>query len=547
MRSYRALLAALLSGAGLALLSGSPVAAAPGPADLVVDVTASPTDLPPDGGPVDVTVALRNTGGAAADDVTVKLDLPAGAQIIGEGVDPRCQVGQPIKCRYGRIGAGTEAAPVTMRLQVPAGAADATVAVVATAATKDREASTANNTDRAQIRYVDRPDLLVEVNPTASEISTEGGLGARAGVSVAVRNHGTRAASDIRVTIQPPPSAHVPTEQFDPAPWRCDVAAATWTCTLDAMSADPESNFGFVYLPLQFPAGTAGDSETMTVTATTADPELTVDNNTARATFRYVDPPPADIDVYGVDVYPSEVRAGEPFKVSAYAINTYSFAHDVRIRVPLPETVTATSVTADDPGWSCPVPADGRSWECVRDSWDMGGTVVLTFDVVAAAGTPDGTLTFTATATRAGDEPNVDNNTASGSTTYVAEGAVRGVAWRDLDSDGQRASGEPIAAWDIGRILFVREGTTPTWDTPIGYINDRNGDYRVRLAPGRYVVEVDTRAGVVFTTPDAGDDATDSDITQTGEYWDHVTGRSAVVEVVDGGEVTVDMGVVPTA
>jgi hypothetical protein len=172
--------------------------------------------------------------------------------------------------------------------------------------------------------------------------------------------------------------------------------------------------------------------------------------------------------------------------------------------------------------------------------------VTVTFHVVAAAGTPDGPLTFTATASMAGEEPNTDNNTASGGTTYVAEGAVRGLAWRDLDGDGQRAAGEPIASWDIGRILFILEGTTPTWDTPIGYINDRNGDYRQRLKPGRYVVEVDAYGGVVFTNPDVGDDATDSDITQTGAYWDHVTGRSAVVEVVDGGEVAVDIGVVPT-
>jgi hypothetical protein len=313
------------------------------------------------------------------------------------------------------------------------------------------------------------------------------------------------------------------------------------------MSADPESNFGFFSLPLQFPPGTAGDSETMTVTVATADPEWTRDNNTAEATFRYVEPPPADIDLYGLDVYPHEVRAGEPFQVFVYAINTYSFAHDVRIQVPLPETVTATSMEVDDPAWSCPVPADGRSWECFRDTWDVSGMVRLTFNVVAAAGTPSGPLTFTATATSAGDEPDMDNNTASGSATYVAEGAVRGVAWRDLDGDGQRESGEPIAAWDIGRILFVREGTTPTWDTPMGYINDRTGDYRVRLAPGRYLVEVDTRSGLVFTTPDVGDDATDSDITQTGTYWDHVTGRSTVIEVADGGEVTIDVGVVPTA
>lgn len=49
-----------------------------------------------------------------------------------------------------------------------------------------------------------------------------------------------------------------------------------------------------------------------------------------------------------------------------------------------------------------------------------------------------------------------------------------------------------------------------------------------------------------FTTPDVGDDATDSDIVGcTGGYYNR--GWSAVVEVIDARETVVDIGLAPTA
>jgi len=79
------------------------------------------------------------------------------------------------------------------------------------------------------------------------------------------------------------------------------------------------------------------------------------------------------------------------------------------------------------------------------------------------------------------------------------------------------------------------------------YPNDRDGTYLARLKPGRYVVYVYLRTAstVDFTTPDVGDDATDSDIvTSIREYW-APRGLSAVVEVRDGSESVVDFGLVP--
>jgi hypothetical protein len=48
-----------------------------------------------------------------------------------------------------------------------------------------------------------------------------------------------------------------------------------------------------------------------------------------------------------------------------------------------------------------------------------------------------------------------------------------------------------------------------------------------------------------FTTPNVGDEATDSDVVVTVRDYYGVTAESAVVEVVDGQETVVDLGLVP--
>jgi len=164
----------------------------------------------------------------------------------------------------------------------------------------------------------------------------------------------------------------------------------------------------------------------------------------------------------------------------------------------------------------------------------------------ANAGTPDGPLTFTATASAATPESSPDNNTATATVTYVAEGAMSGHAWLDTDHDGQRDADEPSAYGKVGKIEFVLDGTVPSWDVPRGYINEQ-GVYLTRLKPGRYVANVYLMDGLpyVFTSPDVGDDATDSDIIgSTGGYYNR--GWSAVVEVTDAGETSVDIGLAPT-
>jgi hypothetical protein len=105
------------------------------------------------------------------------------------------------------------------------------------------------------------------------------------------------------------------------------------------------------------------------------------------------------------------------------------------------------------------------------------------------AGTPDGTLTFTATVRTDSPEQSTDNNTLQATTTYQAQGFISGRVWSDQDRDRQRDADEP----------------------PVGN----------------------------------GDDATDSDVVLAARAYDGVTAESAVVEVVDGQHTVVDVGLVP--
>jgi hypothetical protein len=168
---------------------------------------------------------------------------------------------------------------------------------------------------------------------------------------------------------------------------------------------------------------------------------------------------------------------------------------------------------------------------------------------VVGAGTPDGPLSFTATVTTDSPESSTDNNSGQATTTYLAQGSISGRVWLDQDRDGQRDPGEPAVqsgSDGIQLLQFLNEGmTSPAWDTPAATVNG-DGTYTQRLAPGRYYVRVNVGTALDFTTPDTGDDATDSDVTVTANVpgWDGVTAESAVVEVVDGQHTVVDIGLV---
>ena len=540
--------AALALTAAFAALPATAVAE-PIRADVVVGVIAEPTEVGPAGGPVALAVSVRNAGGVEAVDTTLKLQLPGGAALaFGDALDGWTCAAAALKCRGGTLAAGADNT-LHLRVILPAGAHGDTATISATAETRSRESSTANNTGRATVRYVAQPDLAFSYDAELVDISYLGGMGARAYVQARATNVGTVAAPDVRFEFRPPPGAWMDMGSFFPDGNECDLSDLIWVCTGGPVAP---GEFAYLNLAVRFPAGTAGDTLTMPGAVSTTATERSLANNAGEVGFRYVVPAPADITVNWVSVVPAhQVKANEPFDVYVEMDNIGGRpAEDVKVRVPLGPTIELVSTDPDFPGWTCAVV--DQAVECVRaEPYDIIQLYnLLRLQMRAGPGTPDGPLTFTATASTSSPEITVDNNTNSGSTTYVAEGLLSGRAWHDLDRDGQREPGEPHAYGEVGKIELVLEGTEPnSWDTPRAYLNDFDGTYAARLKPGRYVVYVYLRTAstVDFTTPDVGDDATDSDVvTSIREYW-NPRGLSAVVEVRDGGETVVDIGLVPIA
>lgn len=392
-----------------------------------------------------------------------------------------------------------------------------------------------------------RADLEFAWSPESTEVSYLGGMGARALVQAVATNVGTRAAPGLTFHFTPPPGSTMDPAENEQFGWTCDTSAAEWACTNGRSLGAGE--FEGLNLTVMLPAGTVGDTVTMTGSVSTTAPERTLRNNSGRTTFRYVVPRPADIAVNSVSVVPyQQVKANEEFDVLVELDNAGgSPAHDVTVRVPLPPAVRAVSLDPEHPDWSCALA--GAAVECARDgAYDVTQLYNwLRLRLVAGPGTPDGPLVFTATAATTSPEESTGNNTASGGTVYHAEGLISGRAWLDDDRDGRRDAGEPSAYGQIGKVEFVLEGTEPDWDVPRGHLDER-GAYSTRLKPGRYVADVYLAAGAPygFTLPDVGDDTADSDVIgSTGGYYNR--GWSAVVEVTDAGEAVVDVGLVPLA
>jgi hypothetical protein len=475
--------------------------------------------------------------------------MPVASAETADTPSWQCDFGSVWRCAYGALAAGSQADTLNLPLRLPAGTLGDAVTVSATASTSSLETATTNNTDKAKIAYTAVADLALEMLFADTEVSN---LGGRSFVQVRVTNVGTAEVADVRLTMDPPPGGRVQLENFTTDEWQCDVTAAPWVCTRGALAP---GGLAYLNIPLLFSPGTTGDTMTMTATASTTTSERSLTNNSDETIFRYITPEPADLVLLGMDAYPPQVVAGN--EVSIY-INVDNIggspADNVTVRLPLPDTVQPVSADGGD-DWTCTVGQDAdsgqRVWDCVKPRFEAEQLeFVSPIQLVATvgAGTPDGTLTFTATVRTDSPEPSTDNNTLQATTTYQAQGFISGRVWLDQDRDGQRDADEPPVengGDGVRSLLLMKEGLTyPAWDTPNAYVGS-DGTYTQRLAPGRYFVRVEVSPTLDYTTPNTGDDATDSDVVFRARAYDGVTAESAVVEVVDAQHTVIDIGLVP--
>jgi SdrD B-like domain/Domain of unknown function DUF11 len=249
-----------------------------------------------------------------------------------------------------------------------------------------------------------------------------------------------------------------------------------------------------------------------------------------------------DIAITGITVSPAEVIMGDLVDIRVEVANVGAAPSDpVIVSVTLPATLRKLSDNASSRTWDCFFIAP--SWTCSHAGL-VPGEVAETLNLPAevVGGAPGDVLVVTATATTTSRELSTANNTGQASAKFITAGTVRGKVWLDEDRDGQRDPGETALSSVAYGFWFLRI-ETPDGIQSIQAVVDADGTYAVALKPNQYLVQVGVYpAQWGYTTPDVGDDATDSDVTPYFVDEVNALARSDVAVVTAGGEVVIDVG-----
>jgi hypothetical protein len=144
----------------------------------------------------------------------------------------------------------------------------------------------------------------------------------------------------------------------------------------------------------------------------------------------------------------------------------------------------------------------------------------------------------TAEATTSSRERDLSNNTASAAIAFVGKGVINGNIWNDLNANGVREAGEPSVS--VAQLSFRSVDDEDQYGA--SYPDEA---FYFEVPAKKYYAEAQVlRSQWQFTTPDVGDDTTDSDVTPISDDGFYRTARSAEFVVAADGTVTIDLGVV---
>jgi hypothetical protein len=250
-----------------------------------------------------------------------------------------------------------------------------------------------------------------------------------------------------------------------------------------------------------------------------------------------------DIAITGTTVSPAEVILGDLVDIRVEVANLGIAASDpVTVTVTLPDTLRKLSDNASSQTWHCFSIAP-TNWMCTHAGLAPGEVAeTLNLPAEVVGGAPGDVLVVTAAATTTSRELSTANNTDRASVTFIAAGTIRGTVWLDEDRDGQREPGETGLSSVAFGFWFLRIETPDGIQSIQADVNS-DGTYAVALKPNQYLVQVGVYpAQWGYTTPDVGDDATDSDVTLYFADEVNALARSDVIEVTGGSESSIDVG-----
>jgi hypothetical protein len=246
----------------------------------------------------------------------------------------------------------------------------------------------------------------------------------------------------------------------------------------------------------------------------------------------------ADLAITNMVAGPAEVLMGEIIGIGVTVANVGTRVTDtVTVYVTLPPTLQPPSPGGLGYPWSCDALAPG--WRCIyHEPLAPGEVAEAQVHGKVVGGMPGDVLTVTAEATTTSRELSTANNTGQAGVTLIEPGTIRGTVWSDADRDGQREPGE----WPAGAgIRAFTEDGSGIFDVPV----DAEGHYSLAVKPNRYYVEasISVYGGIWgFTTPNVGDEATDSDVVLVLADEFGAIAESHVFAVASGSEAVIDVG-----
>jgi hypothetical protein len=150
-------------------------------------------------------------------------------------------------------------------------------------------------------------------------------------------------------------------------------------------------------------------------------------------------------------------------------------------------------------------------------------------------------LTARAAVTTTSRESDTTNNRDTQVFQIVDKGLIQGVYWNDLDADGVREPGEPLVD-----PMFL--GVWSVDDDDLYGFSNGFGPYQLEVPAKRYYVEVTLfTSSWRFTTPNVGDDATDSDPVLYSETSFEQRARVETFTVDPAQPTVIDVGVIATS